>query len=336
MRSHADTDLPLTIDSPETAESSNSLAHVMGVLRRYAGVIAVSVLAVAFLYLIVAIAVYVFGEAQQVTSLPFRVVFEGADAGTYPNGLKFNSSEIVATPVLQRVYTASNLSRFIGFSALKSRVFVLEANKDLDRLSLEYQAKLAEPRLSPMERDRLEKEYDLKKESLRRAEYSLNMALDDDTKSIPRGLRSEVLNSILRTWGEQAMQEKGAGMYRIPMLSRNIFAADTSLQSLDYVVAVDVLRSKANRVISTIDQLLRVPGSEVVRTGAEQTTLPEIRSNLEDIVRYRIEPLIAKVRAYRLSKQPGEADRFLQSQLESARRARDQRRGAVAALQNSL
>ena len=49
----------------------------------------------------------------------FRVLFDGADQGEYPNGTPFSSAEIVATPVLEQVFAANDLQRYHGFQRIQ-------------------------------------------------------------------------------------------------------------------------------------------------------------------------------------------------------------------------
>ena len=320
----------------EPSKEQISLGHISAVLKRYRPAISTALLAIIVLYALVAIMLYLFGPTQHVTNLPFRVVFEGADAGRYPNGMEYNSTEITATPILQKVYTENGLQRYVKFSDLKSSVFVIERNRDLERLALEYDAKLSDPKTSPIDRDRIEKEYDPKKGSIRRTDYALSMVVDDRSKAIPAPIRVQVLSSILSSWADQAMNEKGAGRYRLPVLSRNILGPESAQESRDYLVAIDILRTKVNRIINTIDQMLAVRGAEVLASGKERITLPEIRANLEDTRRFRLEPLMSMIKQHRLSRNFPVALEFLQSQLETALRRRDQERSRVDILRRSL
>jgi hypothetical protein len=320
----------------EPSDEPISLAHLLAALRRYRPAITVVLAVLLIGYALLAIALYLFGPATVVTTLPFRIVFEGADAGRYPNGLAFSTTEITATPVLQRVYNDNRLQRFINFADLKSSIFIIEQNKELDRLALEYNAKLGDARLSPVDRERIEREYDLRKESIRRTDYALNFVDDDRTASVPRALRIQILKSVLDAWAEAAMNDKGAGRYRIPVLSRNILEPENALEGQDYIIATDILRTKANRIISSIDQMLTEPGAEVLAAGKEKITLPDIRVNLEDMRRFRLEPLMATIRTHRLSRNYPAALEFLQSQLDSARRHRDEEHARVDRLQQSL
>lgn len=316
------------------ADEPVSLAHIIGIWRTYLPATLTILAAIAVAYALVAVVLYLLSPAKRVTTLPFRVVFEGADANRYPNGMNFNTTEITATPVLQKVYTANRLEKFVKFVDLKNSIFVIEYNKELERLASEFNARLSDPRLSPVDRDRIQTEYDLRRDSIRRTDFALTFVVDERTHSMPARLRTQILKSVLDVWAEQAMIEKGAGRYRIPVVSKNILAPEMSLEGRDYIVSIDILRTKVNRIITTIDQLLHVAGAEVLWTGKERITLPEVRVNLDDTRRFRLEPLLLRLASQRSGE--SSARDFVQSQLESARRRRDQERARVETLSRSL
>ena len=113
---------------------SISVAHIINVLRRYSPIIAVSIAAVIFGYVLIALAYYALSPTTLSSRLPFRLEFEGAERGEYPNGLKFSSSEIVSTPILMRVYEANELSKYVPFHRFKESLFVHESSPELQRL----------------------------------------------------------------------------------------------------------------------------------------------------------------------------------------------------------
>src|SRR5512142_1495989 len=100
---------------PEVAdvvERPISISRLVNTLHAYAPVILLVMAAIAGLYVAVAVAVYVFSPAQRITSLRFRLDFDGASDGRYPNGLKFATSDITSMPVLLKVYESNHLDRF--------------------------------------------------------------------------------------------------------------------------------------------------------------------------------------------------------------------------------
>src|SRR6266851_5651403 len=137
-----------------------SLSHFAHVIRNYRPIILLSLAGVAFAFLIVALAMSLFGPAERITTQIFRLDFAGAGQGEYPNKTKFNIADIINGPTLNRVWRDDHLGDYISFGNFSRSVFVLESNKQYDQLAAEYQAKLADPKLSPVDRERLQKEYE--------------------------------------------------------------------------------------------------------------------------------------------------------------------------------
>src|SRR4051794_34857392 len=104
-----------------------SVSHFFKVLGAYLPIILLSLAAVAVGYLIVALAIYIQTPSQRVTTMTFRLEFEGAERGEYPNGTKFSSAEIISTPVLLKTFNRNGLSQFTTFSKFARSVFVLES-----------------------------------------------------------------------------------------------------------------------------------------------------------------------------------------------------------------
>src|ERR1041385_5441186 len=88
-----------------------TISHFVHTLRAYGPVIVLTTAAVALVYIVVAVALYIFSPAQRVTTQKFRLDFEGAAEGKYPNGLKFSSGDIVSTPILLEVYKENHIDR---------------------------------------------------------------------------------------------------------------------------------------------------------------------------------------------------------------------------------
>jgi hypothetical protein len=268
-------------------------------------------------------------------TMRFRVLFEGADQGKYPNGTPFSSAEIVATPVLKQVFDANELQRYIDFSGFKASMFALESNPGLELLSYEYQTKLGDPKLTPVDRARIEDEFKKKRESLKSADYSLNFRRSEGMRKLPVSLVTKILDATLTEWARQAREQKGALKYDIPIFSNNILQRDVVTRE-DYLVAVDILRTKVSKILFNIDSISEVPGASLARTGQTRLSLAEIRLNLEDLLRFDIEPSISLIMSSRLSKDPLRAKMYLQDQLRQIVLAREQAQQRIKAVQEPL
>ncbi|HWS71033.1 MAG TPA: hypothetical protein VN605_02915, partial [Thermoanaerobaculia bacterium] len=268
-----------------------------------------------------------------ITSLPFRLDFEGAENGLYPNGLKFGSTDIVGANILTRVYQTTNSAAYLPFRKFKEAIFIQESSRELEKLNMEFESRLADGRLTPVDRERIEREYQLRKSSLRHAEFSLNFA--DDSNSVPKAERERILRATLAAWAEIADREKGAVKYRLPLLTTNVVVRN-AIGPREYLIELDILRSRINRILSNINELSTIPGADIVRVGPEKISLAEIALNLTDIRRFQIDPLISETYQKKLVRDPSTVSGYYQTQLSSAQSDYTQARTHVETLQNSL
>ena len=318
----------------ETEPSTISIAHLFHTVGQYRRVILVSLFAVLLAYALVALAIYVASPAVMTTSLPFRLEFEGAERGEYPNGLKFSTAEIVGTAVLAQVFQKNDLERFTTFPEFKDTLFILESNRELERLEAEYQSRLSDPKLTPVDRDRITREYQERAASVRHTEYALVMTENSVIERMPNELRQKILKDVLSSWAVAADNVKGALKYRLPVLTTAIVQSQPVAG--EEIIGLDILRSRVNRVLANIDELLEIPGSETVRVGPEKISLAELRVTLEDVRRFQIEPLIMRIYEEGLIDDPRLVRSYFDTQLAATQRELTEARGRVETLQASF
>ena len=297
----------------EQLEPPISVSHFFKVLRAYLPIIGLSLAIVGIGYVIVALALYIHAPSQRVTTMSFRLEFEGADRGTYPNGTKFSSAEIISTPVLNKAFKDNNLSRFTTFEKFAHSVFVLESSGEQDTLAREYQSRLSDPRLTAVDRERIQREYELKLASLSKAHYALNYLDADGTDPIPATVVRKFLHDVLREWADFVSREQHVLEYRVPVLSPDMVAS-TGIEDSNPVISTEVLRAKINRVIANIYLLRALPASDLVRSTPNGLSLNDIQIRLDDIVRFRLEPLIHGIAAGQLDDRASTL-RFLETQV---------------------
>lgn len=312
-----------------------SLAPLFRTLWLYRQIIGFGIAGIVLLSLIGLLALMAWRGSERVGTLTFRVTFEGAERGTYPNGMAFSPAEIVAAPVLTEVFDKNGLQQYGRFEDFKSAVSVVEANEAIDLLTLEYQAKLSEPRLTAADRARLEEEFRRKRDSLRDPRYALTLRRTERFRAMPGIVVGKVLTDILNTWAAQAAERKGALKYNIPTFSKNILPKDL-LSAEDYIIGIDIVRSKVNRILRNIDQISTLPGSQIVRVGEARVSLAEVRANLEDVLRFKLQPLIGFIQSSGLSKDPRMLTLYMENQLFQIKLDRQQAASRVQKLQESL
>jgi hypothetical protein len=286
------------------------------------------------LFGVVALAQFLRAPVERIATLQFRPLFEGADKAEYPNGTPFSSADILATPVLTQVFEANQLERFGTFRGFKSALFVVQSNPEIDLLSYEYQSKLSDAKLTPVDRARIEEEFRKKRESLP-VGYTLSFRRREGASRMPQDLMSKVLDDVLSTWAAQAAERRGVLKYNVSVLSKNILQQG-ALETEDYIVIVDILRSKILRTLENIDVIAALPGAAVMRTKEGNVSLAEVRANLEDVLRFKVQPLIGLIRSTGLSKDPELAILYLENQLFQNKLEANQATGTVQTLQASL
>lgn len=318
-------------DSPERPAS---VSHLVRTLHAYTPAIAISMLSVAIGYSVFAILLYLFSPAERTTVQPFRLEFRGATEGALPNGVRFSATEIIGTPVLLKVYQTDDLSRFISFGDFSRSVFVGESNREYEKLVAEYQSRLSDARLSPLDRERIQKEFESKRESINKNDFAISYARGSKSGDIPENVARKVLVDILNTWANFAINEQHALDYRVSVLSPQILD-QTEIGSTDPIVAIEILRSKIYRVMDNMSKVSELPAAELMKTS-DQMSLAEIRMRLEDIVRFRLEPLTGVARASGLMKDPSFTIHFLENQLAYDQRRLHAARATVAAAREAL
>ena len=320
---------------PQEFEDEISLTDIFRTFWRCRVMIIGSLAAVMLLFAIAVTLLFTFLPSRRVATLPFRITFEGAENGKYPNGMKFSTADIITSPILNQVYQANNLQKVLPFEDFKNAVYITQTNKDLEMLDEEYKARLADRKLTAMDRQRIEAEYRQKRKSLHNQQYTLNLSLQEGIISLPEKQVGKVMADILATWATEADQRKGAFKYRIPVYSRNIIQKGM-LESEDYIISIDILRAKIKRILDNIKTISELPGAQVARVGRERISLAEISSNLEDTLRFKLEPLVGLIRSTGLSKNPDLAILYLENQLFKLTLDRKETNERMSILRTSL
>jgi hypothetical protein len=320
--------------NPDRSEHPVSISHLVHTLRKYLPVIALGMAAVTVAYVIVATAAYLLTPSQRITSQAFRLDFKGADRGEYPNGTKFSTTEIVSAPILLKVYNQNELSKYLSFSDFARSMVVLESNRALEALNRDYQARLSDPKLVSIDRERIQREYEGKLAAISKGQYALHYMRKTRGKDIPELVVRKALNDVLAEWADFVANEQHVLEYRVAVLSPNVVAG-TQIDGTNPVINVDILRAKVQRVKHNIEKIRAIPAADLVRTQGDTLSLSDISIRLDEIVRFRLEPLANRSVAAGLDDR-GETLRFLESQLSYDQRQLEGQKGITEANRRAL
>ncbi|MFH1076363.1 MAG: hypothetical protein V1753_05920, partial [Pseudomonadota bacterium] len=237
-----------------------------------------------------------FQEKETTTSLRFRLDFDGAEKGEYPNELKFSGSDILALPVINKVYDENNLKRYMEISKFRAAISITQTNDQLRLLELKYGAKLADKKLTLEERERLEAAFLEEKKNLLSAPiYDLTFFWGNKVYSIPSSLTAKVLSDILSAWAEYADRVKGVNQYNIALVSRNILRKE-DVQTNPLLLVVDMLRTAIKRILEDTEKLQDIPSANTFKLGGNGVSLSDLRYRILDIQNFKLRTLDGLVR----------------------------------------
>jgi hypothetical protein len=322
------------LDAGPDTSGETAASHVIRLLRTYGLPILLTLVVVCIGYLLLALLYAVMAPVQRSTVVGFRLEFPGAANGEYPNGLKFTGSDIVDTPILRAAYDANQLDRYMTFADFSRSIVVLVANDALRQLASEYESKLNNPKLSPVERERLEAEYRQKQESLRKSDYALTLTTREGFKKVPPSVSAKTLADILRFWADFAAKSRQVIVHRIPLVSAEA-ATRLGLEDPDVFSSLLALRAISVELGSNIRALMILPGAELIRSSRRNASLREIELELAQLQRGSIEFLVTDFL------RSGKADRshtaaIIESQLAYDRRSLEAAEENVRVLRTAL
>ena len=235
--------------------------------------------------ILLAMSLYVLRPISHQSVLRFQLLFDGVEKGTYPNGTRFSPSDVLATSIVEKVYERNELARFVKFDDFKNGLVIMASNPELDRLQRAYADQLAARALTTVERQKIETEYAEKTAALKNSEFTLVTNFGSRFAKVPESLAAKAMKDALDCWAEQA-KDRGIFKYDLNILSGNVLPANTTDD--DYLIVLDRLRISITRIRANIEDLLKIPGADLLRVGPKNVSLGELRVVLDDMLTYRV------------------------------------------------
>lgn len=322
------------MQTDDSSDEAVSLAPLFRLLSAYRWVLALAVVSAVVVCGLLLVGLAAILPSERTGSIQFRVLFDGAADNRYPNGTTFSPAEIIATPVLSEVYRANDLKRFGLYEDFKDSMAVLRSSVALDMLAANYSARLADAKLTPVDRARLEEEFRKKREAITDPVYTLTIRRHERLNVMPPTLMEKVLNDTLVGWAKQADELTGVTRFDLPVFSRNILKKE--ILDKDFLMAADGLRVQARRAADLANKLMALPGASSIRSRKDETTLSDVSFDLADTLRNQIEPLVYLIQERGLTNDPQSMSQYLHGQVVELRLERDATRARIAGLQNAL
>ncbi len=230
-------------------------------------------------------------------SLEFRPTFQGAEVGKYPNGLPFGPSDVIDPLVLGQVFDTNKIQDFCTRDDFRSAFFVEERSALLQVIDSEYQSRLADTRLSVVDRQRLLDEYQARRASAP-VQYGVTFIRPASSRTLPAAVALKMLDDVLLTWANDSETKRGVLKQRVRVLTPNVLDVATVGQQSIFVRA-NLVWTNIDRVIRNVTEVEALPGAELARFGDQGVSLAEVKARMEDLQHAHLESLMASVGAER-------------------------------------
>jgi len=253
----------------------------------------------------------IYQPTRTTASLEFRPTFDGADKGLYPNGLTFSAVDVIAASVLDQVHARNELTEVCPIESFKAGFFVERRSVEAAFLDAEFQGRLADPRLTVVDRQNLAAEYEARREALP-AMFQLVFVRPTECEGLPDVLMRKALADTLLLWAEES--ENARGVLQLPMDRFVPSVLDISADTGMRVVRAEMLRARLRRLAVSVAQVKARVGAVQVRTK-DGTTVQQVETELDSLINAQLVPIV--LAAGQMDGAAGRA--WVESMLSSAR-----------------
>lgn len=264
---------------------------LIGVVRNYGMRSLVPAAAITLVVMVVAGIHLIWGQpVRRASVLEFRPTFSGVARGEYPNGLAFSASDVAAAPILDLVYDGNLIAEYCSREAFRGGFFVEQRSDQSAFLAAEYQARLSDALITPVERQRLQDEYEAKRAALP-VHFRLVFVKPRPCAAIPQVVVAKAMTDVLNTWANESEARRGVMNLQVEVLTPAVMDVGLSEEG-SRLLRADLIRTALWRVVANIEAVADIPGAALVRLGTNKTTFEEMRNKVVDLVRSRLEPLV--------------------------------------------
>ena len=223
---------------------------------------------------------------QNDSVLAFRINFDGIAQDEYPNGRAFSTTDVIASPIVARVYERNDLARYLSQQEFETALSVQRFVPGLESLEQGYLDALDDRNLSPEERERLRDEYEAQRAALF-ATPRFSLSAGGATSVIPPNVRHKVLHDILCEWSLYVRQHHGLFGHKLPLV-REQMPADPAVR----LAGTDKLRLRLHRLRQAHEAVARVQGAQLITLPAGMPTITTLGWRLDDVRHFELAELL--------------------------------------------
>lgn len=248
------------------------------------------------------------------------LVFEGEEGLHYPNGTPFAVEDIIAPPVLDRLYGKHELEQAdIPRAALFNGIGAELHKPGFNRTLQVYRQALQTQDLSSEEIQQAYRQF--KSELDRQSDTLVRLSLAVE-EGFPDAVAKEVLRDLPRVWSKYMVENQGVANLDVSLATQASVGSQLLDPDIGYVVLDELLRSKLEIIRENIAKLRKfenIGGIEDPETGM---TLTDLEFALDELERYRINPLLYLLHGSGLSRRPEMTTAYVEQRIRELERQR--------------
>jgi hypothetical protein len=227
-----------------------------------------------------------------------QFTFPSAESGRYPNNSPFSINELLDPAILEVVYDQLDLGKYDVdrnkfYGSFSIRPFTPAESEITER----FRQQLADRRVSPIERERLETQLRAQLAAASRGAAEL-IFLPPRKPPIPVAVGRAIVHKVPVVWSQLAIEKKG--VLRIPGFSAAaIVVAPDSVDRQPLPLAILGLLEASERLDDRLTELLKAPGVLSVRDSVSGKSIRDLDRDMRDLQLFHTNPLRAQLVQYR-------------------------------------
>ena len=274
------------------------------------------------------------GSSLITHSYVIHFTFQGVDEGRYPNGMRFDISDLIAPNLLGQIYEAVGLSdEEISQSDFIRNFSVLPYSPTYAIIKKKYDILLEKADLKPSEIQKLHQEMELEISQIQNR--SAKLFFKSKWGKTKKEKLKNIMLSVPHHWADNMINKYGVLELDISVISKSLFEQST-YKNLDYIIALDLLQTNIQIFLESISELQKVPSSKRVVEPETGYYLADLEKLLLDVKNYDLRLLTATVQASGTTHKVAEVSLYYEYEIDRLNREKNYETVQISFLEKTL
>ena len=194
---------------------------------------------------------------QSRATMDVSFVFPDASSAFYPNKLPFHPEDLLENVLLRRNFQINQVNRWMIYDDFKSSFSLRQAGQELLALGREFQGKLDDRKLTPVERQKLEEEFRSKLVKIPNTTYQIIWNQKGrSAQLIPTAEIEKILADIPRLWAQEFVEKKMVLLNSTQIPGKMVASSNLDESSFLLTELTDRIRA----LVVGLNEIKKLPG----------------------------------------------------------------------------